>query len=98
MAFRNCYNALSSIRSNLGSNALDRVMSGVDRKVMEDMGIYNTFLGENAGEVDAELCNLLVSWHIQEVAQFEDSEKEDIFDPMDETDERLQDIVNPYGD
>lgn len=98
MAFRSCYNALSSIRSSLGSNALDRVMAGVDRRVMEDMGTYNTFLGEKAGEVDAELCNLLVSWHIQEVAQYEDSEKDNVFDPMDETDERLQDIVNPYGD
>lgn len=98
MAFRSCYNALSSIRSQLGADALDRVMSGVDAQVMEDMGIYNAFLGEKATEVDAELCNLLVSWHIQEVAQYEDAEKEDVFDPMDETDDRLQDIVNPYGE
>ena len=98
MAFRNCYNALSSIHSQLGTNALDRVMSGVDSQVMEDIGTYNSFLGEKATEVDVELCNLLVSWHIQEVAQYEDTEEETVFDPMDETDERLQDIVNPYGE
>ena len=98
MAFRGCYNALSSIRSQLGSNALDRVMSGVDPQVMEDMGSYNAFLGEKANEVDVELCNLLVSWHIQEVAQYEDHQEENVFDPMDETDDRLQDIVNPYGE
>ena len=98
MAFRGCYNALSSIRSQLGSNALDRVMSGVDPQVMEDMGSYNAFLGEKATEVDVELCNLLVSWHIQEVAQYEDNQEENVFDPMDETDDRLQDIVNPYGE
>ena len=98
MAFRGCYNALSSIRSQLGSNALDRVMSGVDPQVMEDMGSYNAFLGEKATEVDVELCNLLVSWHIQEVAQYEDHQEENVFDPMDETDDRLQDIVNPYGE
>ena len=98
MAFRNCYNALSSVRSTLGSNALDRVMSGVDPQVMEDMGTYNSFLGEKATEVDVDLCNLLVSWHIQEVAQYEDAEEDNGFDPMDETDERLEDVVNPYGD
>ena len=98
MAFRSCYNALSSIRSNLGSNALDRVMAGVDPQVMEDMGAVNGFLGENATEVDADLCNLLVSWHIQEVAQYENAEEEDVFDPMDETNDQLEDIVNPYGE
>lgn len=98
MAFRDCYNALSSIRSSLGSNALDRVMADVDPQVMEDMGAVNAFLGERATEVDADLCNLLVSWHIQEVAQYENSDEENAFDPMDETNEQLEDIVNPYGD
>ena len=98
MAFRSCYNALSSIRSQLGADALDRVMAGVDAQVMEDIGSYNSFLGDQAAEVDSRLCNLLVSWHIQEVAQYEDSTENDVFDPMDETDDRLQSIVDPDWD
>ncbi len=98
MAFRSCYNALSSIRSDIGSDPLDRVMSGVDPQVMEDMATYNAFLGDKATAVDVEFCNLLVSLHLQEVVQYEEIEDDNMFKPMDETDDRLQDIVNPYGE
>lgn len=95
MAFRSCYNAMASIHSQLGADALDRVMAGVNPQVMEDLEAYNQFMDDSATAFDAELCNLLVSWHIQEIAQYEDADQhEATFDPMDETDERLQDIVN----
>lgn len=93
MAFRCCYNALSSIQSESGQNALKRISKGVSSTVMEDMQRYNSFFGDSATDVDADFCNLLVSWHIQEVAKYEDEEEEDIFDPMDESDERFQDIL-----
>ncbi len=93
MAFRSCYNALAGIDSQLGREALDRVMENVSSNVMNDMAQYNSFFGEDAQEVDEELTNMLVSWHIQEIAQYGDEEEENVFDPMDETDERFQDIL-----
>ncbi len=94
MAFRCCYNALMSIQSEAGQDALQRVMAGVDKNVLADMEQYNQFFGKNGTNVDADFCNLLVSWHIQEVVSKEDQEEEEsIFDPMDESDERFQDIL-----
>lgn len=93
MAFRSCYNALAGIDSQLGRQALDRVMEHVSANVMNDMAEYNGFFGEEAQAVDEELTNMLVSWHIQEIAQYDEEEDKDVFDPMDETDERFQDIL-----
>ena len=94
MAFRNCYNSLAAIGSVAADSALARVVSGTSNQVMKDMEAYNTFLGKNATAADAELSDLLVSWHIQEVARFEDTqEEENLFDPMDETHENLKDLV-----
>ena len=95
MAFRQCYNALRTIHTGLGQDALNRVMADVDDVVLEDMEVYNDFLGKDANAVDDDLCKMLVSWHIQEIAHYDAEEEEDIFDPMDESDERLQDILNP---
>ncbi len=95
MAFRCCYNALASIQSDLGQDALSRVVQSTDSRVLADMEQYNQFFGDNASNVDADLCNLLVSWHIQEVAQYENNQEDTTFDPMDESDERFQDILNP---
>lgn len=97
MAFRACYNGLSAIQSDMGSDALDRVMAGVDPQVMEDLEDYNSFLGEDATKLDSDFCTLLVSWHIQEVTRYQESLEEQIeFDPMDETNEQLQSVINPY--
>ena len=97
MAFRSCYNALADIQTDLGRDALDRVMENVDSRVMDDMAEYNSFFGEKAQDVDAEFTNLLVSWHVQNIAQYdEDGEEDDAFDPLDETDERFKDILEDY--
>lgn len=95
MAFRHCYNALRSIQTDLGRDALNRVTAGTEAVVMDDMKDYNAFLGSSADDVDDEICRMLVSWHIQEVAKYDQEENEDVFDPMDETDERFQDILYP---
>lgn len=97
MAFRACYNGLRSIQSDLGNDALDRVLAQTDAQVLKDLEDYNHFIGENADALDEELCTLLVSWHIQEVVSLEELEEEETeFDPQDETDERLQNVINPY--
>lgn len=97
MAFRSCYNALLGIDSELSREALDRVLDSVSTNVMNDLDQYNAFFGEDAQEVDEAFTNMLVSWHIQEIAQFEDEEDKEGFDPMDETDERFQDIFGIGG-
>lgn len=95
MAFRACYNALRNISTNLGKDALNRVMANVDDQVLSDLSDYNTFFGEQANQSDDELCKLLVSWHIKLFPLVDTDEEENKFDPLDETDERLQDIINP---
>ena len=95
MAFRACYIALRNINTNLGKDALNRVMANVDDRVLSDLSDYNAFFGEQANQSDDELCKLLVSWHIKLFPLVDTDEKEDKFDPLDETDERLQDIINP---
>lgn len=94
MAFRQCYNALNAINTSVGKTALQRVLADTDKAVLNDMEDYNAFLGEDAELVDDEQCKMLVSWHIQEIAKY-DEEEEDVFDPMDESDERFQDILYP---
>ena len=72
-------------------------MGNVDSRVMDDLAEYNSFFGEKAQDVDAEFTNLLVSWHVQNIAQYdEDGEEDDAFDPLDETDERFKDILEDY--
>ena len=97
MAFRSCYNALLGIDSQLSREALDRVMEHVSADVMEDMAQYNAFFGEDGQKVDEEFTNMLVSWHIQEIAQYGDDEDADVFDPMDETDQRFEGIFGIGG-
>ena len=45
-------------------------------------------------EESAQLCDLLVSWHIQEVASLLDVDDDDTFDPFDETQVDISGIVN----
>lgn len=95
MAFRACYNAISAINSQSGQDALNRLKSTADKTLLSDMEQYNRFLGSGAEAVDEDLCKLLVSWHIQEIAQFDQEQEEEVFDPLDETDDRFQDILYP---
>lgn len=96
MAYRNCYNALAAIGSAESEAILARLISGTSVLVLDDMETYNQFFGDKATAVDTGLTDLLVSWHIQEVARFEDAQQQQSqFDPMDETHENLQDILNP---
>lgn len=93
MAYRCCYNALSQINTNTGREAFSRVVADTDDLVLKDMADYNSFLGKSATDVNEDLCKLLVSWHIQEYAKYEDPvDDEAVFDPLDESDPRFDDI------
>lgn len=93
MAYRVCYNALKAVDSTASRQALARLESETDPTVLRDIRTYNAFFGAKGEEVEEDLCRLLVSWHIQEINQDEEETNEDVFDPMDETDYRLEDIV-----
>ena len=93
MAYRVCYLALGqySLNSQVNINA------GALPAVTNDMNAYSKFVsGDQMSTVDSSLVDLLVSWHIQEVILPANQGQltPDIFDPMDESDDRLQDIIN----
>ena len=95
MAFRACYNALNQINSSSSRNIVNRLCSQLDDDVMDDLAAYDSFFGEDGELPDDEFCKMLVSWHSQEFPLAEDEEDENKFDPQDENDERLQDILYP---
>ena len=93
MAYRVCYNALKAVDSKASREALSRIESDTDPRVLQDIRSYNEFFGAKGTEVEEKLCKLLVSWHIEKINRDEEQKSEDIFDPMDETDYRLEDIL-----
>lgn len=95
-AYRHCYNALAAIDSAAGRAAAKRVQNGLTGDMRKDIEAYEGFLQEKGTQPNDELCKLLVSWHIQEIVvprQEAENEANKTFDPMDETDDRLIDIV-----
>ena len=96
MAYRHCYNALAAINSELGRDALSRVTAEVSGFVARDMQTYGAFFGEQKDAVNEDVCKLLVSWYLQEIVDpAEEDQQEDLFDPMDESDPRVDAIINP---
>ena len=95
MAYRAIYNTIAqqdSVRAKEIRASLD---SSVSTLVKEDLDRYNSFFSPSqAAEGDVLFTDLLVSWHIQEVVIPQTPVEDNGFDPMDETDDRLQDIVN----
>ncbi len=98
IAYRHCINALAAIDSEAGRDALSRVTSKEVSFVTRDVDTYSAFFGENSKGVDEGACNLFVSWYLQEVDAKLNVDTENKFDPMDETDSRLEDFLNPGGD
>lgn len=92
MAYRACYMALAKY----GVGAQTNLSVDADPRVTKDMNAYSGFLSPEENTVSGTLVDLIVSWHIQEVILPANQGQltPDIFDPMDETDDRLQDIVN----
>ena len=95
MAYRAIYNTIAmqdSVRAREIQAALDVSISPL---LKEDLDRYNSFFSPSqAAEGDVLFTDLLVSWHIQEVVIPMTPVEESGFDPMDETNEQLKDIVN----
>ena len=98
MAYRYCYNALTAVDSAGGEAALNRIKNMPSSLAAADLEVYNDFLGARANNISEDTVKLLVSWHIQNVvipSQQEESDKVVLFDPLDESDERLSDMLTP---
>ena len=95
MAYRAIYNTIASQNSVAAREIQASLDSSISTLLKADLDQYNRFFSsDQAAEGDALFTDLLVSWHIQEVVIPLTPVDENTFDPTDETDDRLQDIVN----
>ena len=95
MAYKLCYEALASMEGQQATAAAARVQKGASEKLYQDMITYdNFFRAISSGDADHSVCDLLVSWHIQEVVIPSITVVEEKFDPLDESQVDLSGIVN----
>ena len=97
MALRYCYNSLDAIGSAASHAALIRVQNKMNARMIDDIAVYEDFFPKDMNVVDDDTVSLLVSWHYSTVIlpKLEAQEPVITFDPMDETDERLWDVLYP---
>ena len=93
MSYRYCLKALEELDKVTGDGIATRVSAGETASVKRDLAICDAFYGNN-GAKDAKACDLLVSWHIQEVVLPSQIEEEEIFNPLDKTQVDLSDNPN----
>ena len=106
MAYRYCYNALLNAGTQEASAAAARVNAGVKDGLYQDLILFDQFFADNGSKAASAatpvqetgsfgpVCDLLVSWHIQEVVLPSISQEESPFDPFDESQVDLSGIVN----
>jgi len=94
MAYRYCLIALEELDKVTGDTAANRVAEGAALDVRRDLLACSGFLGKGE-QKDAAACDLLTSWHIQEVVLPALLEEEELFDPKDKTQVDLSD--HPYA-
>ena len=82
MGYRYCLRALEALDAVTGAGAAAKVKAEESAYVRLDVMVCDSFLGEKQRE-DAKACDLLTSWHIQEVVLPTLMEEEKLFDPMD---------------
>ena len=90
MGYRYCLRALEALEAVTGAGATARVRETENPKVRLDLQRCDGFLGDKETK-DAKACDLLVSWHIQEVVLPSLVEEEQLFNPMDKTQVDLSD-------
>ena len=93
MSYRYCLKALEELDAVTGDNAAARIAEGDSDSVKRDMASCDSFFGDRT-QKDADACDLLVSWHIQEIVLPAQLKEEEVFDPMDKTQVDLSDIPN----
>lgn len=90
MGYRYCLKALQSLDTVTGSGAAKRVRELENDELSRDLMVCEQFYGNREGK-DAKACDLLTSWHIQEVVLPALVEEEQLFDPMDKSQVDLSD-------
>ncbi len=101
LAFRYCYNALKAMDSAAAHASLLRVEKNLTPLLERDMKTYTDFLGKHDQPGDEEAAYLLVNWHIQTVVlprQAAEEDTQEIFDPMDESNQELLDVLEPTAE
>ena len=94
MAYRYCLKALEELDRVTDAGAAKRVAEKENPNVRLDLMVCDGFLSK-AEPDDADTCDLLVSWHIQEVVLPSLIEEEELFDPLDKSQVDLRD--HPYA-
>ncbi len=94
-AFRFCYLTLQQDPTSTGRAAVVRVRQGITPELQHDLDVYGAFF-ENADtqEADHLTSNLLVNWYVQEIYLPENTEEEDMFDPLDKNQVDLTGLPN----
>lgn len=93
MAYRYCLLALEELDAVTGAGAANRISAAETAEVSRDLRACNSFLSKQKSE-DIKVCDLLTSWHIQEIVMPTLIVEEDLFDPMDKTQVDLSDHPN----
>ena len=93
MSYRYCLKALEELDRVTQENIAARVAQGESAGVKHDMAVCDAFYGNNVMK-DAKACDLLVSWHIQEIVLPSQIEEEEMFNPLDKTQVDLSDNPN----
>lgn len=94
MGYRYCLQALEELDSVTGSGSAKAIADGETFELRTDMVACDAFLGTSP-RADAKTCDLLTSWHIQEIVLPTLVEDEKLFDPLDKSQVDLGD--NPYA-
>ena len=94
MGYRYCLKALEELDEVTGEGAAARVARQESLYVRMDILTCDEFFG-NRQVADADTCDLLTSWHIQEIVLPALLEDEELFDPLDKSQVDLSD--HPYA-
>ncbi|MBQ3492169.1 MAG: DUF3810 family protein [Oscillospiraceae bacterium] len=84
MSYRACLNAVAELEAVLSSGAYQRVTALESENLKLDMAACDNFFGTRKMD-DASVCDLLTSWHIQQIVLPSIVVEQDQFDPMDKT-------------
>ena len=82
LGYRYCLEALEELDAVTGDGRAIRVSAGEGENLTHDLAVCDRFYG-NREMKDAKTCELLTSWHIQNVVLPSQSVEEELFDPLD---------------
>lgn len=90
LGYRYCLKALEALQQVMGTDVASQVRALESEQVKHDLAICDEFYGDREMD-DALTCELLTSWHIQEIVLPALMEEETPFDPMDKSQVDLSD-------